>query len=117
MNRPWRFGCHMAGNASREGKLLEQSAQAVFRLRDMRINLAISALQKSIGHQAGPAVTGARDIDHVKIQPIDEPIEMEIDEVQSRRRAPMAEQAGLDVFEFQRLAQQGILQQVYLPNG
>ena len=45
---------------------------------------------------------------------LDDPVEMDIDEVEARRRAPMAEQARLDVLDLQRLAQQRIGQQIDL---
>ena len=65
----------------------------------------------------GPAVAGAGDVDDVQIVLLDQPIEMNIDEIQPGRRAPVAEQARLDVFDFQRLVQQRIRVEIYLPHG
>ena len=47
---------------------------------------------------------------------LDEPVEMHVDEVEAGRRAPMAEQARLDVFERQRLVEQRIVEQIDLPD-
>jgi hypothetical protein len=47
---------------------------------------------------------------------LDQPVEMQIDEIQTRSRAPVAQQPRLDVFELQRLAQQGIRVEVDLPD-
>ena len=73
-----------------------------------RINLAVSAFEICVGHQPGPAVSRSGDVDDVQIVLLDQAIEMDVNEIQSRRRAPMAEQSWLDMFEFQRLAQQRI---------
>ena len=58
---------------------------------------------------AGPA-----DEDHIQVVPFDDPIQMDIDEIQSRRRAPMTQQARLDVLDRQGLPQQGIVEQIDL---
>ena len=42
---------------------------------------------------------------------------MRIDEIQSRRGAPVAQQARLDVFQLQRLAKKRIFVEIDLPNG
>ena len=41
---------------------------------------------------------------------------MDVDEIQTWRRAPMAEQARLDVFALERLSQQGIREKINLAN-
>ena len=59
----------------------------------------------------------AADIDHVDVVDPDQPVEMDVQEVQTRRRAPVPEQSRLDVGWLQRPAQQGVAQQVDLPDG
>ena len=44
-------------------------------------------------------------------------VEVGVDEVQARRRAPVAEQARLDVLGLQRLAEQRIVEQIDLADG
>src|ERR1700676_683435 len=83
----------------------------------MRIQFAVGALEKCVRHHAGSAMTRTSNVDNVQIQLFDEPIEMKIDEIQAGRGSPMAKQAWLDVFNFQRLTQKWIPEKVYLPNG
>jgi hypothetical protein len=58
----------------------------------------------------------AGHVDHVEVALLDQPVQVNIDEVQPRRRPPMTEQARLDVLRPQRLPQQRIVQQVDLPD-
>eukprot|EP01013_Petalomonas_cantuscygni_P028399 TRINITY_DN5224_c0_g1_i2.p1 TRINITY_DN5224_c0_g1~~TRINITY_DN5224_c0_g1_i2.p1 ORF type:complete len:108 (+),score=6.88 TRINITY_DN5224_c0_g1_i2:2-325(+) len=45
---------------------------------------------------------------------LDDAVEMDIEKVEARRRAPMAKQARLDMFGFKRRFQQGIVHQIDL---
>src|SRR5207244_4259519 len=63
------------------------------------------------------AMAGTTDIEHADIKRADDAVEMGVDEVQTRRRAPMSKQARLDVLGPQWLAQQRIVEQVDLPDG
>ena len=51
----------------------------------------------------GAAVAGAGDENHVQIMLPDQTVEMDVDEIKARRRAPVAQQARLDVLGLQRL--------------
>ncbi len=55
-----------------------------FVLRHVRVQLAVAALKIGVGYQAWHAMSGAGDIDHIEVILIDDPIEMNIDEVQAR---------------------------------
>ena len=68
-----------------------------FVLRDVRIDLAVGAFQVGVGHQARPAVAGPGDVDHVQVVLLDDPVQVDVDEVQARRGAPVAQQPRLDV--------------------
>ncbi len=59
---------------------------------------------------------GTDDIDDVQIIALDDAIQMNVKHIEARRRAPVAEQARLDVFAKERLLQQGIVEQVNLPD-
>lgn len=112
-----RAGClrsRMAGNAAREGELPEQFSQAVQVLADVCVEAAVAAFQVGVGHHPGAAVSGARDQHDIGITLADNAIEMCIDDVEAGRRAPVSQQAGLDVACGERIAQQGIVQQVDL---
>jgi hypothetical protein len=52
-----------------------------------------------------------------KIQLANDPVQVNVDEVQPRGRPPVTEQSRLGVFDRQRLTQQGIFQQVDLTDG
>ena len=51
----------------------------------------------------GAAVAGAADVDHVEVVRLDHAVQVDVDEVQPRRRAPVAQQARLDVLDLERL--------------
>src|SRR5215510_8165685 len=98
----------MAGDSPWKGELLEQPSHALFILLNVGIKLCVGPLQKCIRHHTGPAVAGATNIDHVQVIFVDQPVEVNIYEIESGSRPPMPQQTGLDVFEFKRLAQQRI---------
>jgi hypothetical protein len=79
--------------------------------------LAVAALEPGVGDQRRAAVAGTGDVDHVEVARRDHAVEMGVDEVEARGRAPVAEQPRLDVLERQRLAQQRVVEQVDLPDG
>ena len=107
----------VARNAAGKRELGEEPLHALHVLRDARIDFAVGALEIGVGDQPRPAVAGAGDVDHVEIVLLDQPIEMRVDEVEARRRAPVPEQARLDVLLLERLTQQGIVEQVDLADG
>ena len=60
---------------------------------------------------------GAGDENGVQIVRFDRAVDVRVDEVETGRRAPVAEQPRLDVLGAQRLAQQGVVEQVDLTDG
>src|ERR1041385_6651700 len=102
MNRAGCFGRDMAGNPARKRELFEELLHSRFVLRNVWIDLAVSAFEVGIGDKTGPAMPRTRDIDHAQIVVLDGAVEMNIDEVQPRRGAPMAEKARLDVLAPER---------------
>ncbi len=67
----------------------------------MGIDLAVRAFEISVGDEAWASVAWPGDVDNVEVVFFDEPVEMDVDEVQARRGAPMTQEAGLDVLEFE----------------
>ena len=114
MNRARRFGSDMAGDAAGKGELRKESFHALFILGNTRVHLAIGALQIDVGDNGRPAVSRARDIDHVQVMFLDGPIQMHINEVQARRRPPVAAQARFDVLALKRLLEQRIIEEIDL---
>ena len=62
------------------------------------------------------AVSLVGNIDHVEVAILDDAVQVDVDEILSRRRSPMAEQHVLDVRERERPLEQGIIQQINLGN-
>ena len=63
--------------------------QPLFVLADIRINLAVAALKIRIADKRRATMTWASDVKHIQIVLLDGPVQMHVDEVLARRRAPM----------------------------
>ena len=48
---------------------------------------------------------------------LDDPVQVHVDEVQSRRRSPVTDEARLHVLLLQRLLEQGIVEEIRLTDG
>jgi hypothetical protein len=59
-------------------------------------------------------VPGAGDVEGVEVPGLDHPVQVGVQEIETRRRSPVPEQAGLDVFGQERFTQQRIVQQIDL---
>ena len=115
VDRTRRGGRHVARNAAREGELGEQLLQPILILADVGIDLAVAALEIGVGHQRRAAMAGAGDVEHVEIVRFDHPVQVDVDEVLTRRGAPMPHHQRLDMRKRQRLPQQRIVIEVDLP--
>src|SRR5262245_9034192 len=89
VNRTRSFRSNVAGNATRERKLGEQPFHSSLVLRDVRINLGVSALQIRVGYQARPAMSWPGDINNAQVSLVDNTIEVDIDEIQPWSGPPM----------------------------
>jgi hypothetical protein len=78
------------------------------------MELGIRAFEVGLRHQCRAAVAGTGYVDHARVGLLDETVQMNVDEILARRRAPVSEQARLDVRGRERLAQQEIILQVDL---
>ena len=94
--------------------LLEKFLQARLVLRDVRINLAVGALQVSVAHDGRSAVAGPGHVDHVEVVFFDDAVQVRVDEVLPRRRAPVAEQHVLNVREGERPPEQRVVAEINL---
>ena len=61
-------------------------------------------------------MTRSGDVDDVEVVLADQPVEVRVDQVEARRRAPMTEETGLHVLRAERFGQQGVVEQVDLPD-
>src|SRR5208337_492200 len=114
VNRPRRGRRNVAGNSTGKRELLEQLLEPDFVLADVRINLTVGAFEVSIAHQRRAAVTGTGKVEHVQVILLDDPVQMHIDEVLARRRAPVSNHQHLHVRQFQRLLQQRVVVEINL---
>ena len=114
VDRARRLGSDVTGDAAREGELLEELLHPRHVLGDVRVDLAVSPLQVHVADQRRPAVAGSRDVDHVQVIFLDDPIQMDVEEVLPRSGPPVAQQPRFDVLELQRLAQERVVIKVDL---
>ena len=70
-----------------------------------------------MGHDARAAVARTDDVDHVQIVIFDQPVQMDVKEIQPGCCSPMAQQTGLDMFQLEGCFQQRIVPQINLPDG
>jgi len=71
----------VAGNTSGKRELKKKLLQPDLVLADDGIDLAVRSLQIRVGHDGRTAMTGAGDVDHVEVVFLDDPIEVNVDEV------------------------------------
>ena len=90
-------------------ELLEELLQPGLILADVGIDLAVSAFEIRVANDGRAAVPGAGDVNHVEVVFLDDPVQVDVDEVLARRRAPVSQQHVLDVRERQRPLQQRIV--------
>ena len=114
VNRPRRRRRNVAGNPAGKRELLEQLFQPGFVLADVRIDLAPGAFEVNVAHDRRAAVTGTGDVEHVQVILLDDPVQMHIDEVLARRRAPVSDHQRLHVRQLQRLSKQRIVVEIDL---
>ena len=117
MDGAGRFGRGMAGDSAGERKLFEEAAQTLRVLGDRRVDLGVGALQVGIGDHARAAMAWTADEDRAQVTRHDDAIQVQVDEVEPWRGAPVAEQPRLGVLDSQGLAEERIVEQVDLTNG
>ena len=116
MNRARSLGRDVTRNSVRPRELAKEPLQSVAAALDRRIVLGVRPFQIALRHDARPAMAGTDDVHHVEIVLLDQPVEMDIEKVQPRGRAPMPQQTRLDVFEPERGFEQRIVLQIDLPD-
>ena len=114
-----RAGCFrrdVARDPTGKRELAEELAQTFLVLTDVGVHLAVGSFEIRVGNEARTAVSGPRDVEHAQAALADRAIEMDVDEIEAGGRSEVAEQTRLHVFRLERFAQQGIVQQVDLPD-
>ena len=118
VDRAGRRDADVARHAARRRELAEEPRDARLVLGDARgrPRSRCPRGRRSRG-SPGPPCPGPGEVDHVGVGVADEPVEVDVDQAQAGRRAPVAEQPRLDVLRPQRLAQQRVVLQVDLADG
>ena len=114
VDRARRLGRDVARDAAREAELPEQLPDPLRVAGDRRVDLAVRPLEVRVGDDGRPAVARADDVDRVEVAGLDDPVHVDVEHVQARRRAPVAEQARLDVLRPERRPEQRVVEQVDL---
>ena len=117
MDRTRRLRRHVAGDPARERELREQPLEPGLILADVRIDLAVGAFEVGVGHQRRAAMSWTGDVDHVQVILCDDPVQVHVDEVLTRRRTPVPDHQGLHVLQLQPLLKQGIIVKIDLAYG
>src|SRR5699024_10463993 len=117
VDRPRCLDADMARYPAGGRELPEELAHAAGVRRHIRVDLGVGPLQVDGGDQRRTAVPRTGQVDHLGLALADEPVEMDIDEAESWRGAPVPEQARLDVVRLQRAFEQRVLLQVDLADG
>lgn len=79
---------------------LNQALHALGVLADVRVNLAVSALEVGVRHKEIAAVTRTGQQDHIQIILLDDAVQMNVNQVLTGHRAPVADDLLLDVLGF-----------------
>src|ERR1700722_12802058 len=117
VNRARTLRRSVARNSAGKRELRKQPFQTSLILADVGIDLAVGTFEISMADDGGTAVPRPRHVDHVHVVFLDDPIQMRVDEILSRSRAPVPQQHALDVRKRQRLAQQRVVAQIDLSHG
>ncbi len=75
------------------------------------VQLGVAALEIRVGDDGGTAVARPGHVDGVQVAGPDGAVQVDVDEVEPRRRAEVPEQARLDVLGPERLAQERVVEQ------
>src|ERR1700678_3332355 len=102
MNRARSFRRYVTGNSVRPGELAKQPMQSIPVALDRRIAFGVRPLEIGHRYDARATMTWTDDIHHVQIVLFDQPVEVDIEKVQSWRRTPVAKQSRLDMLKPER---------------
>ena len=94
VDRAGRFRRAVTPDTAGKRELLEELAQSALVLALFRINLGVSPLEIAGRQNARRAMSRARHEDHVQVEFLDQPVQMNVDERQIRGSIPNGRAAG-----------------------
>src|SRR6266851_10216291 len=92
VDRAGRLGRGMAGDAARKRELLEQPLQSVGIAGNARVALSVGSFEVGVGDHTWSAMARAAHVDRIQIAFANRTIEVDVYEIQHRRRPPVPEQ-------------------------
>ena len=104
----------VAGNPSGKRKLKKEFPKPGLILADVGIDLAVGTLEIGIAYDGRAPVPRARNVNHVEVIFLDDPVQVHVNEILARRRAPMSQQQMLHIREGERSLQHGIVVKIDL---
>jgi len=96
MDRARRLGRDVARDPAGERELPEEAAQPFLVIADVRVDLAVRALEIRARDEAGAAVSRPGDEDRAEVARTDLPVQVGVEKREARRRPEVPEQARLD---------------------
>ena len=112
-----RRHAHVARHAARRRELAEEPLQAVGVPCDRGVDLAVGALEVRVREESRAPVAWTGQVDDVRVDLSDQAVQMDVDQAETGRRAPVPEEPGLHVLGPERLAEERVLPEIYLPDG
>src|SRR5689334_14260185 len=98
----------MAADSSRKRKFFEEAQESFFILTFVRIYLRIRALQINWRQNTGSAVARSGHEDQLRVERLNDSIQMTVNKRECRARAPVSQHAVLDMVGVQGLAQKWV---------
>ncbi len=116
MDRARRLRRAMARDSTRKRELAEQALHSALVLGDVGIYLAVGTFEIGVCDDARAAMAWPGDENRIQVALPDHTVHMRVNEIEPGRRTPVAQEPRLDVFQPKRLAQEGIVQEIDLPD-
>src|SRR5260370_13204273 len=104
----------VAGKSAGPGEIVHQIRESGGILTVPRIEFGQRPFEKQIGEDRRRAVSGSDNQKDIRGGVLNQTIEVRIDEIEAGLRAPVAEQAGLDILRLERLAQERVIPEIEL---
>src|SRR5258708_21424142 len=93
----------MARNTTRGRKLTKQLKHSCLILSNVRKMFRVGPFEVNVGHQRRTTMAGTGHIHYIEVVLVDQTIEVDIDKIQTGRRAPVPKQTRFDLFSLYRL--------------
>ena len=117
MDRAGTLWRHMASNPAGKRELPEKFFHPLLVLRNMRVYLAVCALQVRVCNKCRAPVARPRNVYHVEAVLFDNSVQMHIDEILARRSAPVPHEERLNILLTKCSPHQRIVVQIDLPDS